>query len=394
MAQTLKFGNGTWATKKGSTLAYNDEDGNYKPLPFTYTGAGKGTRVNKQGLIEVVENDRPRIDYLDSEDGALLLEPARSNVLPHSNNYDEWAKGNSTVTSGQIGVGGSLDAWKLQKNASGGYVSRGGFSYDGVSTFSIFAKAGSVDWLRVTSQSGSFKFNVNLSNGEVGVTGSLITSTSVEYYGDGWYRCTATGDSLATGFYVKPAETDDDPSGVDGFIFIQNSQVETNSSYATSYIPTSGSAATRSADACNNGGNSTLFNNNSFTIFSEFIRDGFDTDSAGVALGLRNPSNSEQIRLHFDAPTKFVRFRDALNGFATIGGYIPISLNEKIKLSLSVNGSTAKVFSNGVQVGSDYTGITPFNIDEMVLNGRLWKVKDVRYYNTALTDAELIALTK
>ena len=38
MAQTLKFGNGTWATKKGSILAHNDEGGNFKPLPFTYTG--------------------------------------------------------------------------------------------------------------------------------------------------------------------------------------------------------------------------------------------------------------------------------------------------------------------------------------------------------------------
>ena len=35
MAQKLKFGNGTWATKKGSTLAYNDENNNYKPLPFS-----------------------------------------------------------------------------------------------------------------------------------------------------------------------------------------------------------------------------------------------------------------------------------------------------------------------------------------------------------------------
>ena len=25
MGKTLKFGGGTWATKKGSTLAYNDE---------------------------------------------------------------------------------------------------------------------------------------------------------------------------------------------------------------------------------------------------------------------------------------------------------------------------------------------------------------------------------
>ena len=34
MANTLKFGTGQWATKEGSTLAYNDENDNYKPLPF------------------------------------------------------------------------------------------------------------------------------------------------------------------------------------------------------------------------------------------------------------------------------------------------------------------------------------------------------------------------
>ena len=27
MSETLKFGNGIWATKKGSTLAYNSENG-------------------------------------------------------------------------------------------------------------------------------------------------------------------------------------------------------------------------------------------------------------------------------------------------------------------------------------------------------------------------------
>ena len=32
MSNTLKFGNGKWATKKGSTLAYNDENGNFKML--------------------------------------------------------------------------------------------------------------------------------------------------------------------------------------------------------------------------------------------------------------------------------------------------------------------------------------------------------------------------
>ena len=73
MSNTYKFGNGTWATKKGSTLAYNDEDNNFKPLPFSFERNSIATRVNKEGLIEVVGNDIPRIDYTDSAEGALLV---------------------------------------------------------------------------------------------------------------------------------------------------------------------------------------------------------------------------------------------------------------------------------------------------------------------------------
>ena len=121
MGKTLKFGGGVWATKKGSTLAYNDEDGNFKPLPFTYTGAGKGTRVNKEGLIEVVENDRPRIDYTDSEDGVFLLEKAATNLFPYSNKFDtDWNLNNITTTNEQIGVGGSSDAWKITASSGSG----------------------------------------------------------------------------------------------------------------------------------------------------------------------------------------------------------------------------------------------------------------------------------
>jgi hypothetical protein len=71
MANTLKFGNGQWATKVGSTLAYNDEGGNFKPLPFNFTRSTSGTRVNKDGLIEVVTNNKPRIDFLNDSNGAL-----------------------------------------------------------------------------------------------------------------------------------------------------------------------------------------------------------------------------------------------------------------------------------------------------------------------------------
>jgi hypothetical protein len=49
MANTFKFGNGKWAVKDGYALAYNDENGNFKPLPFDFTRAQV-----LQGLIKMV----------------------------------------------------------------------------------------------------------------------------------------------------------------------------------------------------------------------------------------------------------------------------------------------------------------------------------------------------
>jgi hypothetical protein len=46
MANTFKFGNGQWAVKDGYALAYNDENGNFKPLPFDFTRSTSATRVN------------------------------------------------------------------------------------------------------------------------------------------------------------------------------------------------------------------------------------------------------------------------------------------------------------------------------------------------------------
>ena len=40
--------------------------------------------VNKDGLIETVGSGQPRIDYKDDSKGALLLEPSRSNIVTDS----------------------------------------------------------------------------------------------------------------------------------------------------------------------------------------------------------------------------------------------------------------------------------------------------------------------
>ena len=89
MANTLNVGNGDWATKENSLLGYNSENGNYKPLPFDFTRASNGTFVNKSGLIETAANGVPRIDFLGNTNGALFLEPQRTNLVTYSSDFSQ-----------------------------------------------------------------------------------------------------------------------------------------------------------------------------------------------------------------------------------------------------------------------------------------------------------------
>ena len=99
MANTLKFGSGNWAAKKDSILAYNDENSNFKPLPFTTSRASTATRINKAGLIEKVENGIARVDYLGSTKGAMLLEPQSTNLIQYSEAFGQnyWTKSGATI---------------------------------------------------------------------------------------------------------------------------------------------------------------------------------------------------------------------------------------------------------------------------------------------------------
>ena len=124
MAQTLKFGNKVWAAKEESVLAYNDINNNYKPLPFDFARASIGTRVNKDGLIETMGQDIARIDYTDSADGVLLLEPASTNLVTYSEEFSNsiWIKSNASITANQIvSPDGTLNA-DLLTSSSGSSI--------------------------------------------------------------------------------------------------------------------------------------------------------------------------------------------------------------------------------------------------------------------------------
>ena len=204
---TLKFGNGEWYGKKDTILAYNDENSNFKPLPFNFDRASSATRVNKDGLIETVGSGEPRIDYKDDSKGALLLEPSRSNAITYSNDFldSSWLKDNISVQDNiAISLDGSLNASKLIPNTTNTFhwIVKILTLTSSIYTQTIFAKADTYSHLfmslRTDGGANRYAIKVDLSNGsvisELTFGSPTQTSYSVENYGNGWYKCSISSN--------------------------------------------------------------------------------------------------------------------------------------------------------------------------------------------------------
>jgi hypothetical protein len=107
MSETLNLGAGNWGVKDGSLLGYNKENNNFKPLPFDFTRASSATVVNKAGLIETVQSGTPRIDFLGNTNGALKLEPQRTNLVTQSEAFGNsyWTKSGASIQGDQSTAG-------------------------------------------------------------------------------------------------------------------------------------------------------------------------------------------------------------------------------------------------------------------------------------------------
>jgi hypothetical protein len=383
MANTLKFGNGQWATKVGSTLAYNDENGNFKPLPFNFTRSTGGTRVNKDGLIEVVTNNKPRIDYLNDSNGALLLEPQRTNLALSSeeiNNTGFWQLTNSgTITANStISPDGYQNADTLNAGAAFSQVQGTILGTSGVVyTVSIWVK-------RITGTGNVFLRAVENAN-------TLIAVTS------DWQRFTATVTSTTTTIRIGiNLATSGDAVAVWG------GQIEAGS-YATSYIPTQGATAgvTRVAEVCNQTPPSGIIGQTEGTIFAHFKRNGNIVSRGGVVflredflrgLSINYINNTLYAISRNDAATTTVVLKT------------PFDINETAKVAITYNGSVFSGFLNGVKIFTDSvfnpfdTIVTEIRVSYGANSGSDIEIapnsmKDVRVYTTVLTDQECINLT-
>ena len=390
MAQTLKFGNGTWATKKGSTLAHNDEGGNFKPLPFTYTGAGKGTRVNKQGLIEVVENDRPRIDYLDSKDGVFLLEKASTNLITHSEDFsnEAWVKTGLTVDTNQIlSPYGSLDADEVNITTANAH-----YLFDTISvsastnyTFTFYVKKGTA-----TDVSYSILNAINFTN--------IVNTTSYfnEISDTEWTRISVefTTPSGCTSIRTYPLR---DGLSI-GTVYIWGAMLE-QSSQSSSYIPTQGTIQTRVQETASGSGNSEVFNSEQGVLYANIAANA--NDGTNRFISISNGTSTNYISLYYSVGSNILKITcyDGTNIITftkdnfTITNYLKIVLKYKANdFSLWINGF--EVDTSVINWAMPLNTLDRINLSHYNKSLPFYgSTKEIGYYDEVLTDLELETLT-
>jgi len=174
------------------------------------TRATTATRVNSDGLIEVTPY----------------------NFFTYSNTFSNaiWIKSNTSVTSGQSGYDGTLNASLLTSSANNGFIYQNSLINE-TNTFSIYAKAGTNTQIILYSQHSAQGKYFNLSTGTIGAdfVAAPINAT-IESVGNGWYRCTITvSASSNSAWRIYNVTT--------GTSYIQNAQLVRGTS-AKEYFPT------------------------------------------------------------------------------------------------------------------------------------------------------------
>lgn len=402
MANTLKFGAGKWATSNGTALAYNDENGNFKPLPFTFTRASKATVVNQSGLIEEVSANDPRIDFLGNTKGSILLEPTRTNLVPYSNNLTQW--GGYSFSGGSISAeynflspDGSNNATKLTYTntsaGTGGALLTANLTLvaNEVYTFSFWAK----------NISGQKRIRVDLRNSSsAGVSGTSFELTNE------WkkYSHTVTNDN-ATARGVQLRIIDSEFAG-DRTFAIWGMQLE-QASYSTSTIPTSGSVVTRVVDACSQTLPDGVIGQTEGTVYAEIdfkSKPEIGSPIVGIVTLNNNVNNLQNaILLGIERQSGGTnRFYPIVQvGNSTVASVIGPTLTDGIyKAAFAYKQNDFVLYVNGSQIGTDNSGAVPTTSQVLVgerFNGDTYKfsdgIKDTKVYNTRLTNAELASLT-
>jgi hypothetical protein len=253
---------------------------------ITFTRASTGTFLDSDGVIRSAGNDVASFEHhpTTGECLGLLPEEQRTNLLLQSENFGTtWsangllAFGSGSTLNASIAPDGQTTADLITENTSNSQHNVNQVSTTtGAKRFSVFAKQGPgnrllrlVDFNATDGAQGQTSFNLS--------TGAVVSGPgTIQALPNGWYRCSIQSTTTVTSTYfislatsaLEFVYTGDGASG----IYIWGAQLEAGA-FPTSYIPTTATAVTRSADVASiTGANfSSWYRQDEGSLFAGFI---------------------------------------------------------------------------------------------------------------------------
>ena len=349
----------------------------------------------------------PRLTYQNGGGGcpSLLLEKQSTNLVLYSEQFDnaDWSKIGSTITANAtISPDGTQNADKLIEDTSTGNhrIVNTAFAVNNGNAHSQswYVKYFNNQWIQLNrGQEGSGYLNFDLINGVVGYTGG-ITDYQISNMANGWYRISinyvVTGTYATAGISILDTNVNaryesyvgDGTSGV----YIWGCQYE-QSSYPTSYIPTTSSSATRVADACFKTGISSLIGQTEGVMFIDAKN---LYPSGARTIGLLFTSGSAFYQMYINSSNQ-VRI-DVNGSFLFLGG--TIAENTQYKIAFAYKSGSNALYINGTQIATSASTTIPSSLADFYVGNSLsseqsGSINQAILFPTRLTNAELASLT-
>jgi hypothetical protein len=395
---------------------------------FTHSRSNTtATRVNKDGLIQDVGSNIPRLNYPLTNGVAgdcphLLLEPQRLNYSNYTEALSNWVDENVTTTDNQaVSPDGSVNASKIVENSSNTFhfISKVVSSTTTANNlvFTCFLKKGTRTnayiYFRTYSNANRYGISVNLENGTITDTeqsGSPVNvETSVTDYGNDWYRVKVRMYQVSgTATMLIGPNNNTTINGInntyqgDGssYIYAWGTQLEVGD-FETSYIPSPNSATqvTRSADVCNGSGTSADINSEEGVLFLEFSA--LDNDLSERRLSISNSTSGNVVRIGFTSVSNRILgviYNGSNQAVLTTQSY---TITDFHKVALKYKQNDFALWVDGTEVSTDTNGTTfaAGLLSELAFDngagGSLFfgKIKQALVFNEALSDSELATLT-
>ncbi len=398
---------------------------------FGVIRTGNATRVRKDGLIEVVGSNVPRLDWLNTNCPSVLIEAERVNRLRQSEDFSSsvYTDVNLTVTTNQaVAPSGEKTADKLTRTSTANnYIQNVATKSSATQmdvTLSVFVKQGEGDYFAMRMQGNYpqradaiYQFSTNTITESIPTTSPTNTFSfikkKVEDYGNGWKRLSVTfitdantANTTVSGLF-SPRSTngtiDANDTSSTAFHYVWGCQMEEGTG-ATSYIPTTSQIATRNLDNLECTTPYTLGKN--VTLFLDFEAYSYDGNFKSTFL-IRDSVFQDFFDLisYESGGQYYFRSRFSVGGqtiyLINFGEtFLPFYSRNKFAVRIT-NGQFYEIYVNGVNVKTSNLGgvaniLKGINIQNDFGNSierASTKLYDFRVYNQALTTTEALNLT-